>query len=180
MADAPPKALKKFRRWQQRVPELTRSMSKYVEARFVPLCANEGFAVADLFLGDPEMPVSANEIYFEKRLGDTVDYIDLTFAKYGLPRFQVGFARRRATGKNEFLRRGNLVASADQYYHFWGKPWWLPSGLWADQNSRVAVEEVAGLLRQVFHFLATGERGPNISKPISRENWPARIGTHRC
>jgi hypothetical protein len=166
MAKNQPNQLSKFRRWQRRAPELTRHMSEYVEAQLLPQCINHGFMLTDVFLGDRENPVSANEIYLEKRLGDTVDYIDVTFAKYGLPRFQVGFARRRATGKCEFLRRGNLVAGGNQYYHFWGKPWWIPLGFWSDHCSRRAVEEVAGLLGQAFRFLETGERGPNISKQI--------------
>lgn len=141
-------------------------MSAYVEAEIVPVCVAQGFALGEHFLGDPSSPISPNEIYLEMKVNDYVDYVDLTFAQYGLPRFQVGFARREAGGRNAFVQRGNLVSHSRQYYHFWGKPWWMPLGLWTDDDSKRVVVAVSRRLVQVFRCLDSGERGPNISKPI--------------
>jgi hypothetical protein len=60
------------------------------------------------------------------------------------------------------------VARRSQYYHFWGKPWWLPTRLWSDAGSLRTIGKVASRLEQLVRFLEHGEIGPNISRGVDR------------
>ncbi len=160
---------RRFARWQQRVSPQTRLLCELVESRVVPVLTAPGFRWVDLNLGRSDWPVNPNEIELERVSGDVIDSIDISFGKYDRARFQIGFSRHERAPPNEFIRSGNLVKNASQYYCFWGKPWWLPKKFWPARSAKRVVEGVVPLLEQVVRFLETGERGPNISRQVSQQ-----------
>jgi hypothetical protein len=155
---------KKFQRWQERASEKTRHLSQLIEAHIVPPLLEAGFAWVDVALQQPDWPVNAHEIRLERVGNSVVDSVDITFGKYGDPKFQIGFSRRESVAPNRFIRSGALVKHPSQRYYFWGKPGWLPSVLWSFERATTGVLDVVPLLRQVIDFLDTGERGSNISR----------------
>jgi hypothetical protein len=152
----------RFKKWQNLLPRQTRYLSSMVDGRLVPALESMGFQRVDVSLHDPEMPVPGKEIELERVIGELLDSISFNFEKYGSPRFQVHCARRQLE-TNEFVRSCNLVARSKQYYHFWGKPWWLPTRWWLDSASQRAVTSVETRLVQLISFLERGEIGANIS-----------------
>ncbi len=157
----------RFKRWQNLAPPLTRHMSIAVSSELVPLLESFGFERVNIHLGDPEAPVSGSELTLERVSGGLLDSITFNFEKYRTPRFQLHASRREAAAPYQFIRSCNLVARGSQYYHFWGKPWWLPTRLWSERGSKRAIESVSSRLPQLVHYLDTGERGPNISRRSS-------------
>lgn len=132
----------------------------------VPHLESAGFERVDVHLRDPEWPVSGNELALERSVGALIDSVTFNFEKYRTPRFQVHAARRQAAAPHEFVRSCNLVARRTQYYHFWGKPWWLPTRLWPNKGSTRAVSAVLIRIDQLLRYLEAGERGPNISRAV--------------
>lgn len=163
----------RFDRWKSRTSKQTRALAELVETRLTSRLERDGFLRVDVSMQDPKSPIRGNEIQLEKPVEDGLDCIDVTFAKYGVPRFQVGCARRRLVHPNEFVRAGMLVASANEYLHFWGKPWWRPVWSWSDEDAVRVVGVVEEKLGQLLRFLDTGEVGPN----IHAQNIPKRNGT---
>lgn len=141
-------------------------MSSLVESAVVPIVESAGFKRVDIRLCDPEWQVSGSEIALERADGTLIDAITFSFEKYRTPRFQIHAARRGADAPHEFVRSCNLVARPTQYYHFWGKPWWLPTGLWSERRSRRTVGKVSMRIDQLLRYLETAERGPNISRQV--------------
>jgi hypothetical protein len=140
-------------------------MSTAVSSELVPVFESFGFERVNIHLGDPEVPVSGSELTLERVSGGVVDSITFNFEKYRTPRFQLHASRREAAAPHQFIRSCNLVARGSQYYHFWGKPWWLPTRLWSECGSKRTIESVSSRLFQLIRYLDTGERGPNISRP---------------
>jgi hypothetical protein len=156
----------RFRKWQNLAPPQTRFVASAVESTIVPVLESAGFERVDVHLRDPEWPVSGSELALERGDGTLIDSVTFNFEKYRTPRFQVHAARRRATAPHEFVRSCNLVARAVQYYHFWGKPWWLPTRLWTENGSKRTVGVVLTKIDQLLRYLEAGERGPNISRVV--------------
>lgn len=156
----------KFKRWQGHLPRETKVLSDNIEATLVPKVLSAGYEVQDLFFGDRKDRVSPSEIHFERVEGERINYVTFSFDKYRRPKFQVHFGSRQIVAPFALLSRGNLVSKSGEYYHFWGKPWWLPNSMWSDRCSTNVVQTVAAKLDQVFDYLQTGARGPNISRPI--------------
>lgn len=156
----------KFKRWQSSCPAATRFLSEEVERRFVPLCEQRGYKWVDVWLDKEDMPVSRDEIILQKCIEHYIEYIYIAFDKYLAPRFQVLCARRSDSPGNEFIWSGNLVAKKNEYYHFWGKPWWVPLSMWSDANSSNIISKVVEISPQIFTFLESGERGDNIGKSV--------------
>jgi hypothetical protein len=136
-----------------------------VESQLVPILETHNFQRVDIVLGQSDWPVSGRELRLERRFEKLIDSITFNFQKYGAARVQVHCSRRAAEMPNAFVRSANLVARSDQYYHFWGKPWWLPSKFWSGNASRRTIDRIGGLLDQVLRFIETEERGANISRP---------------
>ncbi|MFZ4604274.1 MAG: hypothetical protein ACOYM8_17665 [Caulobacterales bacterium] len=161
----------RFARWQARVGPETRALAELVAVRFVSRLEREGFARVDVHLRDPDSPTRPNEIQMERIVGTELDVAYVMFASYGLPRFQVGCARRKRDSPNEFVRAAKLVANANEYLHFWGKPWWRPVWSWSEEDAARAVGEVEEKIGQILRFLDSGEIGPNIhAQEISKRS----------
>jgi len=156
----------KFRRWQSRCPAATRFLSEEIEHRFVPLCSDNGYEWVDVWLRDRSISISGNEIVLEKCSADHISYVYIAFDKRLSPRFQILCAKRSISSGNEFIHSGNLVEKSGEYYHFWGKPWWVPLSMWFDTNSINIVSKVVSIGSQIFPFLESGERGPNIGRSV--------------
>lgn len=139
-------------------------MSTAVYAKLVPMFESYGFERVNIHLCDPESPVSGSEIVLERVSGALVDSITFNFEKYRTPRFQLHASRREAAAPHQFVRSCNLVAGGSQYYHFWGKPWWLPTRFWHEYGSKRTIEAVSARSCQLIRYLETGDRGPNISR----------------
>lgn len=159
--------LTNFERWKATVPARTRELANLVEECLVTRCENAGFNRVYCWLRDSEDRIRGDEIQFERHDDQYVDVIYVTFAKYGAPRFQLGFMRRAASPPHAIERSGKLVARAAEYLHFWGKPWWQPSWAWATQDAERAVRGVAAKLDQIFAFLENDIVGRNISRQDS-------------
>ena len=157
----------RFEKWQQLAPVQTRFLSSMVEARLSSLLEAQGFSRVEYSLRQLDRPVSGRELEFERWEASLVDSLTFNFDKYGAPRFQVIFSRREAEQPCAFLQAGNLVASRRQYFHFWGKPWWLPAFLWSQDASLRTIVSVEHRLAQALDFLATGQRGINISPAVA-------------
>ncbi len=155
---------KRFKQWQNLAGPKTRFLASEIEARLVGLIEARGFGHVELNLGDPDWPVSGREYRLERRIGDLVDSVDFNFAKSRAPRVQIHFSRRLWEPPHAFVRSGSLVARPTRYYHFWGKPWWLPTRLWPDSGSSHQIAKVEGCFQQVFEFLEHGTVGKNISR----------------
>jgi hypothetical protein len=136
--------------------------------RLVPEILAAGFRQVEYSLENPEWAVSGREIELERRGSGVVDTITFNFDKYKRPRFQIHASRRLAEPPHELIHSGNLVARPSQYYHFWGKPWWLPHSLWSYRALESTVNRVSGHLPQLFRLLEQGKRGQNVSLETSR------------
>jgi hypothetical protein len=156
----------RFESWQRLCPEQTRILGSLVYSRLLPILERQGFVRVDVSLRDKDWPVSGREFKLERWGAIYVDSIEFNFDKYRAPRFQVHASRRVAEPPHPFVRQANLVARPSQYLHFWGKPWWLPIGIWSERASLRTVAGVDWFLVQLTHFLATGERGHNISRAV--------------
>lgn len=156
---------KHFKKWQNLAPQQTRFLSSLVESRLVPILESKGFRWVDISLNNPERPVSGNEIRLERVCGQEMDSVDFNFEKHMSPRFQIHFSRRELVPPYySFIRSADLVARRGQYYHYWAKPWWLPTGFWSDRNSTRTIDALERKIDQLLSFLETGESGPNISR----------------
>jgi hypothetical protein len=111
----------------------------------------------------PDWPVDTKEIVLERANSDLIDYVVVNFEKHSAPRFQIHFGRRRNTVDNEFIRSGNLVKNPHEYYHFWGKPAWLPTRFWSDNSAQRVVSTVTSMVDEIIAFIEFGEKGENIS-----------------
>ncbi len=156
----------KFKRWQSKVCQQTRFLSELSEQKIIPFFESIGFQRVDISLNDPERIVSMNSIELERVINDQIDSLDVSFAKYGEPKFQIGFSRREASKPHKFIRSGCLVKKSKQYYFFWGKPWWFPMSFWSESNSRKTIDEIMSLMPQILEFLESGARGKNISMEV--------------
>ncbi|HVZ27274.1 MAG TPA: hypothetical protein VG798_01335 [Rhizomicrobium sp.] len=160
------KHIKKFHRWLSRHSQATLVLSKMVETVLVSKVLAAGYEIKSFAFDDREDRVLARELHLERANGAVVDFIEFSFEKWGRPRFLVHFGRRQATAPFKYLRTGNLVFRSTQYYCLWGKPWWMPNALWSNKRAENSVRAIDNRLDQIFAFLDTGKRGPNISPAI--------------
>ena len=154
----------RFENWQRLAPPQTRLLCALVVDRVVPCLASLGFHAVQCTLGNPEWEVSGREVELERSGEGVVDTVTFNFDKHRRPRFQVHASRRSAQPPHPYVRAGNLVARASQYYHFWGKPWWLPSTLWSLVGAERTATEVATHIGQLVAMLENGERGRHVSR----------------
>jgi hypothetical protein len=152
-------------RWRSLTPPATRLLSSLVNELLVPELEKRGFRYVGLHLEDSNDSVSGSDIHLERNDGKHIDSVTFNFEKYKSPRLQVHLSRRTA-GAHDFIHSGNLVARATQYYHFWGKPWWLPSTFWSEAAAKRTVNKIGSCLDQAQRFIEGGSRGPNLSKEV--------------
>ncbi len=151
--------------WRSRSPAATRIMSERLTAELIPIIEAAGFIKVDVELGEASAPVAGSDLQFERTHDTHIDVIHVFFDKYARPRFQVGVHRNARSEPHELLSSAYLVKRSNEYYHVWGKPWWLPTRLWTEGRSKKTVRRVVESLGQGIRFLETGERGPNINQP---------------
>jgi hypothetical protein len=132
---------RRFSKWQNLAPPQTRHLSAAVDTELVPLFERAGFSRVGVTLRQPDSPVSGKDIQLEREVEGAIDSVTISFEKYATPRFQIHFSRRETSPPHSFVRSANLVARKRQYYHFWGKPWWLPTKLWPRKQSQRTVGE---------------------------------------
>jgi len=154
---------KRFERWQRRVSPQTRHMSEVLAATVGPGLTGAGFQLVDRALQGNDSPTSPDELRFERVAGDELDVMSFVFGKYDMPRFHLRLARMKLAPPNDLVRTAFLVKNQKQYTYEWGKPYGLPLLFWPDYCSDKVVKSVVERLDQAQLFLATGERGPNIS-----------------
>src|SRR5262245_5519708 len=142
----------------------TRFLRSLVHERLVLAVESKGFARVKVSFTDPQWRVPGSDIELERPLDQVVDSVTFSFEKYGSPRFQIHAMRRERAAPHAFVRSASLVVRSSQYYHFWGKPWWLPTKFWSERASKRVVASLESPVQQLIHFLETGEAGPNISK----------------
>jgi hypothetical protein len=162
----PSRHAERFKLWQNLTPPQTRALSSAVVTGLLPIVEARGFARVEINLGQPDSPVSGKEIQLERESDGFIDVICFNFEKYGTPRAQVHALRRKRQSPHEILSKCNLVARSTQYYHFWGKLWWLPTRCWPIAASGNVASKIAQKLPQIFDFLERGVRGPNISRQV--------------
>ncbi len=156
----------KFKRWQHKVCAQTGLLSGLVELRVVEFFQRLGFERVDVALNNSEWPVAMDSIELERATASHTDSIYLSFAKHGVPRFQLGCSRREKIAPYNFIRSACLVRKPNQYYCWWGKPWWFPLWLWQHEHSKQLIDKIMPTLPQILDFLDTGQRGKNISKEV--------------
>lgn len=156
----------KFKRWQTKVCPQTQYLSKLVDEKLVPFFESKGFVRVNHWLNDPERGVSIDSIGLERAFNDKIDSVDISFVKYGKPKFQIGFSRREADKPYNFVRSGCLVKNKKQYYFFWGKPWWFPLRLWSESKSKKLVTRIISMLPQVLEFIENERLDTNISSQV--------------
>lgn len=156
-------------KWLRLAPPQTHELCTLVLHRSIPRLASAGFRPVECTLGNSDWPVSGREVELERLGAGYIDSVTFNFDKYMRPRFQVHASRRSAEPPHRFIHAGNLVSRRSQYYHYWGKPWWLPSGLWSTGRSAASAAQVEACLGQLLRLLENGERGANISKDIIRD-----------
>jgi hypothetical protein len=142
------------------------ALVRCVEERLLPPFLDAGFVRVDVHGWDRSFPVSASELHLERRKGDVIQAVSVSFDKYHRPAFQVHLFRCAADPPHERLGSASMVKRPGRCYDFWGKPWWLPVRFWPARASDRTVARLAGLLDQSLAFLDLGERGPNISPPV--------------
>jgi hypothetical protein len=157
---------KRLAKWRILAPEQTRVLIDGALDVLVPTLEAQGFERVGFVRLDSIHPTSGREIVMERVTGDCVDEVTFNFDRFRRPRFQVQFSRRELSEPHRLIRSANLVRKSTQYYHFWGKPWWLPTRLWPVGASQRALKQVKSYLSQIRPFLESAERGPNISKPV--------------
>jgi len=136
-------------------------MSEQLTDQLTPVLVAAGFVQVDVDMGEESSPVAGNELQFERTRGVHIDVILVFFDKYAAPRFQVSLNQRT---RSELLGSAHLVERPSQYYHWWGKPWWLPSRFWTEGGAKRTVRQVVESVGQGIRYLETNERGPNTSK----------------
>jgi hypothetical protein len=156
----------RFERWKNRFSKQMQYLCELVDTKLVPAIESHGFCRVEICLQKDDDIVSANEIRLERIIGVNIDSIYIRFDKYGRVKFQIGFYRKSLNLLNEFVRSRHLVMSANQYYFWWGKPWWAPEILWSENNSKRAISELIPILPQILEFLERGQCGKNISKEV--------------
>jgi hypothetical protein len=154
----------RFKRWQNLAPRQTRSLCVSVDNRLVPQFEMHGFCRVDVSLRQADSPVRGSEVRLERARDQIVDSISFSFTKFKSPRLQVHFSRRKLTPPHTFLRSANLVIRRSQYYHFWGKPWWLPTRFWSERATSRTVDKLEARIEQLLRFLESGDIGPSISR----------------
>jgi hypothetical protein len=152
-------------RWRNLTPPITRVLSSLIYELLVPALEGRGFRYVGVSLGEPTDTVQGSEIRLERHDAEHIDSVTFNFEKYKSPRLQVRLSRRSAS-THDFIHSGNLVARRTQYYHFWGKPWWLPSRLWTEAAAKRSVKKIGTCLDQALQFIEDGTRGGNISKKV--------------
>jgi len=157
----------KHLRWRNLAPPRTRALSSLIYDTLVPALERRGFRYVGFELGEPADTVAGSEIHLERKGEDCIDSVRFNFEKYRSPRFQVHLSRRKAQAPHDFVRSGNLVARNYQYYHFWGKPWWIPTVLWPERAANRAIETINMRLEQAMRFIEHGVRDSSISKEIT-------------
>jgi hypothetical protein len=158
---------KRFAKWQNLCPPKTRALSAAIDRELLAMLAERGFIRVDTQRQFEDCPVSGSEIELGREGGKHYDVVRFNFEKYRTPRVQVSGSRHEAHAPYKCIRACNLVARDSQYYHFWGRSWWLPDSLWPDARVQATVNAIRKNLDQLLHFLETGERGPNISKSLA-------------
>jgi hypothetical protein len=154
-------------RWRNLTPGLTRILSSLINESLVPALESRGFRYVGCHLGEPADTVAASDVHLERRDQEHIDSVTFNFEKYKSPRFQVHISRRKADAPHDFVHSGNLVSKSSQYYHFWGKPWWLPSKFWSESAAKLTIESIGNRLDQVVLLIEEGVRGKNISKEVT-------------
>jgi hypothetical protein len=152
-------------RWRNLTPPVTRVLSSLINELLVPALESRGFRYVGFHLGDPTDTVTGSDIHLERHDVEHFDSVAFNFDKYKAPRLQVHLSRRSAS-THDFIHSGNLVARRTQYYHFWGKPWWLPSKLWTEAAAKRTVKKIGDCIDQAVRFIEDGTRGDNISKKV--------------
>jgi hypothetical protein len=157
---------RRFKKWQNLCPPQTRFLSSAVENRLVPKLEALGFQRVDVVLQQADWPVRGSQIELERTHQEIIDSVAFNFEKYKTPRVQVHFSRREIVPPHTFIRSANLVARPTQYYHLWGKPWWLLTRWWSNHASTRTIDKIESLFGQLAQFLESGEIGPNISRRV--------------
>lgn len=165
----------RFRIWQDLAPTQTHYLTGAIDRQLVPQMEAIGFRRVELSLGDPDSPVLGSEIELERPGDLVIDVISFNFEKYRSPRVQIHGRRRQLQKPNAILRGANLVKHSHQYYHFWGKPWWLPTAWWSDAASDKVISRLATLLPELISFLETGQSSSHISNQEGRAHASATV-----
>jgi hypothetical protein len=117
---------RRMQKWRNLAPAKTRLLLDAVVESLVPMLESAGFQQVEFVRQDPTSPTSGKEIVLERVSEEHIDSVVFNFDKYHRPRFQVHCSRRDLKTPNDIIRSANLVRNSSQYYHFWGKAWWLP------------------------------------------------------
>lgn len=157
---------KRFKKWQNLCPPQTRVLSSAVVNRLVPQLQALGFQRVDVIRQQADWPVRGSEIELERTHQEIIDSVAIKFEKYRTPRVQIHVSSREIVPPHTFIRSANLVARHNQYYYWWGKPWWLPTRWWSDHASKRTMDKIESRLGQLVQFLEGAEIGPNISRRI--------------
>lgn len=156
----------RFARWLRLCPPKTRALASRLETVVLPALVSEGFERVDVELRQPAEKVPGNVIELERRDRHVVDSLTFRFDKYLGPRFQVHGCRRSPAAPSSIRRSANLVARGSQYYHFWGRPWWLPTALWPASLVDATADRILHGITDLVLFLETGERGRHVSRRV--------------
>ena len=154
----------RFKRWQNLLPPQTRFLCLSVDNRLIPQFEMQGFCRVDVSLRQADWPVRGSEIRLERAREEIIDSVSFSFTKFKSPRVQVHFSRRELTPPHTFLRSASLVLRRSQYYHFWGKPWLLPTRFWSERATSRTVDKLEARIEQLLRFLESGDIGPSISR----------------
>lgn len=152
--------------WRKLGGKTVIELAGLVDERLTPPFLDAGFLWVDVHGWDKSFPVSGRQIQLERRSGNSVQGVTISFDKYYRPAFQVHLMLWAADPPHERVRIADVVRRPRQFYCFWGKPWWVPARLWSARAMEKVVKQVAGHIGQSIAFLEQGERGPNISRSI--------------
>lgn len=156
-------AFARHNRWLRLCPPATRQLSAMVQAELGAVLEAAGWQPAELHAGQCDWPIDGLELRWEDARGDAVLGCSGRFDKYRAPRLYVQFERWSGNPPVQH-QRAALVRSKRQFFYWWGKPWWLPKGLWSQRAAARTAAKLAALVPQGIAFAESGARGPNVGR----------------
>jgi len=152
--------------WKLSIPKDTLKLAELIDDILVPLFIIEGFELVAFCLGDEKNLVQGNELRLEKLYEDRICSISIFFDKYNDARFQISMIKNESTGNKKIIDSAHLVSKCGEYFHFWGRPWWIPSFMWSKDSVKNAVEEIVKYTPQIMDYFNYDRRGEKISKKV--------------
>ena len=161
---------RRFSNWCKLSGRPTMVLAHLVEVQLVPAYLTAGFRRTSIYMNDPTDMVSGREIHLEREKHGEIEFVTFNFDKYRRPAFQFHIGCRKAAPNQAWVRSAKVVARSTQLFHFWGKPWWLPSRWWSERMSLRVIDRLVAKTPEVLAFLEEGRRSSSLSESSISSN----------